>query len=249
MVRVIAVTMRKGGSGKTTTAVNLAAALVKRGKRVLLIDLDSQANATIALGVDPTEVELNVSKLLSNADLTPMDVIIKTDHGIDLIASHIDLAKVEAGMGQTDTYSLKNALEPLKTHYDYVIIDTPPSESKLTASALTYAREVLIPMQGHYFALDGLAQVIDMVERVKQGLNPSIRVIGILPTMINAGTNMSRIAEDAARERFGKLVYPFSVSYSIEHPNSTLEGIPLVLWKPEHKGSISYMQLAEEIDG
>lgn len=248
MVRVIAVTMRKGGSGKTTTAVNLAAALAKRGKRVLLIDLDSQANATIAVGIDPTEAEYNISRLLGEGELTPMDVIMKTDHGFDVISSHIDLAKIEAGMQATDTHYLKNVFEPLKTQYDYVIIDTPPSESKLTASALTYANEVLIPMQGHYFALDGLAQVIDMVERIKMGLNKNLRVIGILPTMINERTNMSKIAEETARNRFGKLVYPFNVSYSIEHPNSTLEGIPLVLWKPDHKGSIAYMQLAETID-
>lgn len=248
MARIITVAMRKGGSGKTTTTINLAAALALRGKNVLLVDLDPQANATTAVGVNPLELEHHVGDLLSLDDVTPMDVIVKTAHGFDLLPSHVDLAKIELGMQTHDIYALKELLEPLKTQYDYIVVDTPPSESNLTASALAFANEVIIPLQAHYFAMEGLNQALEMISKVKRGLNKNIKVAGILPTMVNSRTNISRIAIDTAKDQHGKLVYPFVVEYSVRHPESTLEGVPLVIADPKHSGAVAYAQLAEAVD-
>lgn len=248
MARIITVAMRKGGSGKTTTTINLAAALAQRGKKVLLVDLDPQANATAAVGVNPLDVKHHVGDLLSSEDVYPMDVIVQTPHGLDLMPSHVDLAKIEGGMQTHDVYALKTLLEPLKTQYDYIIVDTPPSESNLTASALAFANEVIIPLQAHYFAIEGLAQALDMISKVKRGLNKNIKVAGILPTMVNSRTNISKVVIEAARDAHGKLVYPFVVDYSVRHPEATLEGVPLVLNDPKHSGAVAYIKLAEAID-
>ncbi len=249
MVRKLAVAMRKGGSGKTTTTVNLAAGLAVLGKRVLLIDLDPQANATSALGIDPGQSVPHIHDLLANSSIDPHSATYKFNWGLDVIASHVDLAKLESGMKPTDVHALKTLLTPLENEYDYILVDTPPSESMLTASALTFANEIVIPLQAHFFAMEGLAQAMDQVEKVKQGLNKDIRVIGILPTMVNARTNISRTVIDSASEAYPDLVYPFSVDYSVRHPEATLAGVPIVISDPNHNGAIAYKKLAEVIDG
>jgi chromosome partitioning protein len=249
MARKLAVAMRKGGSGKTTTTVNLAAALALRGKRVLLVDLDPQANATIAVGLNPLEPAHNVSDLFHDDALDPRAAVAKTGFGLDVLPGHAELARTEGGMQAADVYNLRSILEPLEGDYDYVIVDTPPSESFLTANALAYANEIIIPLQAHYFAMEGLAQAIDQVGKVRSGLNPEIRVIGILPTMVNPRTNISKAVLDAARQAYPRTVYPFTIDFSVKHPEATAAGVPIVLYDPNHGGSIAYNQLAEEVDG
>lgn len=245
MARTIAVAMRKGGSGKTTTTVNLAAALALLGKKVLLVDLDPQANATVAVGINPLEAKYHVGHLLADPSVDPRNTLWKTSYDLYVLPSHVDLAKTETGMKATDVHALKSLLEPLIKEFDYILVDTPPSESMLTANALTFANEIIIPLQAHYFAMEGLAQAMEQVEKVKGGLNKNIRVIGILPTMVNPRTNISKTVIETATEAYPDLIYPFSVDYSVKHPEATLAGQPIVVYDPEHSGSQAYKKLAE----
>jgi chromosome partitioning protein len=241
--------MRKGGSGKTTTTVNLAAALAVRGKKTLLVDLDPQANATVAIGINPLEVRYHVGDLLADPDLDPRHALYSTSYGLYILPSHVKLANSESGMKATDLHAFRSMIKDLAEEFDYVLVDTPPSESMLTANAMAFANEVIIPLQAHYFAMEGLAQALEQVEKVKKGINEHIKVIGILPTMVNARTNISKSVIDAATSAYPDLVYPFTVDYSVRHPEATLAGVPIVLYDPEHSGALAYKKLAEAIDG
>jgi chromosome partitioning protein len=245
MARKIAIAIRKGGSGKTTTAVNLATSLFLKGKRVLLIDLDSQANATLAVGVDPLSLNKHINHLFTRIDVSPQDVVIQTSFGLPLLPSHPDLSTTENGMKATQVGMLRSLLETFEGTYDAIVIDTPPSEGYLTVSALAAADEVIIPLEAHYLAMQGLAQALTQISQVKQGLNPKITVAGILPTKVNARTNISKIVLDEAKNTYPDLLYPFSIDFSVKHIEASLAGQPIVLYDPSHPGSVAYTQLAE----
>jgi len=245
MAKKIAVVLRKGGSGKTTTAVNLATALHKKGKRVLLIDLDPQANATISVGVDPMSLKGHINTLFIDINTQAKDVIIKTSFNLDLLPAHPDLADTEAGMRATQVGLLKGMVEPLDNLYDFIIIDTPPSESYLTVNALAVANEVLIPLQTHFLAMKGLQDVLDEVEQVKHGLNPKLKIAGILPTMVNQRTNISKTVLEAVGGQHKALLYPIQIDFSIRHAEASLAGLPIVLYDKKHQGSKAYYKLAK----
>jgi chromosome partitioning protein len=245
MARIIAITLRKGGSGKTTTAVNLATALHQLGRKTLLIDLDPQSNATLSVGIDPTTLPLNVNHLFTEIDVQPQQVITQTSFGLDLLPSHPDLAQTETGMKATQVRMLRPLLEPIEDTYEFIVIDTPPSESYLAINALAVAHEVIIPLQAHYLALQGLAQALTQIEQVRKGLNPDIHVAGILPTMVNARTNISKAVMDEVKAIYPHLLYPMEIVYSVKHPEASLAGLPIVLYDPTHQGALAYMQLAE----
>jgi chromosome partitioning protein len=245
MARKIAITLRKGGSGKTTTAINLAAALHALGQRALLLDLDPQANATLAVGLDPLALTRHVNHLFTTIDTPASAVIATTAFGLSVVPSHPDLASTEAGMKATQIGMLRGLLEPLDAAFDVIVIDTPPSESYLTVNALAAANEVIIPLQAHYLAMQGLAQALTQVEQVQRGLNPTLRVAGILPVMVNARTKISRLVLDEVGRTYPKILYPISIDFSIRHVEASLAGEPIVVLDPTHQGAIAYQQLAE----
>ncbi len=243
--RKLAVTLRKGGSGKSTTAVNLATALHMKGKKVLLVDLDPQANATLSVGIDPTTLQRNINHLFTSIDTIPEEVVTTTEFGLPLLPSHPDLAQTEGGMKATQVGMLRGLLEPLEPSYEVIVIDTAPAESYLTVNALATADEVIIPLQAHYLALQGLAQALTQVEQVRCGLNPRLKVAGILPTLVNARTNISKAVLTDVRQNYPHLVYPIGIEYSVKHSEASLAGQPIVLYDPAHQGAVAYMQLAE----
>jgi chromosome partitioning protein len=247
MARKIAVTLKKGGSGKTTTAINLATALALKGKKTLLVDLDPQANATLALGINPLDLELSINNLFTDSSIQTNDVIIKTDYGLYILPSHPDLAVTEAGMQATQVGAMRGLIEPLNGLYDYIIIDTPPSESYLTVNALSAVDDVIIPLQAHFLALQGLAQIHESIDKVKAGLNPDIKIHGILPTMVQDRTNISKVVLDQAKAEYGDKIYPIQIPYSVRHSEATLAGIPIVVYDPAHSGAKAYIKLAERI--
>ena len=244
MARTIAVALRKGGSGKTTTALNLAAGLRLLGRRALLVDLDPQANATLAAGIDPTTLPRHLGHLFATAGVTPDEVVIETAFGLPLLPAHPDLARAERGLTATQRDLLRGLLAPLAPAYDHIILDTAPAESALTVNALAAADEVVIPLQAHYLALQGLAQALEQVRQVRDELNPGLRVAGILPTLVHPRTSLARAVLEEVRRHYPELLYPFAVEYSVRHGEASLAGRPIVLHDPRHQGARAYMELA-----
>ena len=245
MAKKIAISLRKGGSGKTTTAVNLATALQNKGKRTLLVDLDPQANASISVGIDPMSLDKHINTLFTDINTRVEEAITKTGFGLSVLPSHPDLAETEAGMRATQIGLLKGLLEPLDNDFDYIVIDTPPAESYLTVNAMAYVDEIIIPLQAHYLAMRGLQEAMEEIEQVKKGLNPTLKVLGILPTMVSNRTNIAKMVLEAVAENYKDLLYPFQIDFSIKHAEATLAGLPIVIYDPKHQGSLTYKKLAD----
>ena len=247
MAKTIAVSIRKGGSAKTTTATNLASALHLKGKRVLLVDTDPQANATLAVGIDPTILKLNLADLFTSKGLPAQDAIVKASFGLDLIPAHPELSKVEQGLGALDFDLLGGILEPLAGLYDYVLVDTPPAESKLTLNALACADEVLIPLQAHFLALQGLQQALAEIAQIQRKVNKRLKILGVLPTQVQSQTNIGKQVLEQLTTEYADLLLPYQVEYSVRIAEAQVAGVPLVILDPSHKASEAYAKLAERI--
>ena len=251
MGKTIAITNQKGGVGKTTTAINLAAALAELGKKILVIDTDPQGNMTSGFGVNKNEVENTVYELMLGSCSTEEAIIKNVKDGVDMIASNVNLAAVEIELidDENRNYVLKNEVEWVKDKYDYIIIDCPPSLSMLTVNAMTTADSVIVPIQCEYYALEGLSQLIHTVNLVKNGLNPELDLEGVVFTMYDSRTNLSAQVVDNVKANIQTKVYQTVIPRNIRLAEAPSYGQPISEYDPKSAGAEAYKNLAKEVIG
>jgi chromosome partitioning protein len=248
--RVIAVANQKGGVGKTTSTINLGAALAEYGRRVLLVDFDPQGALSVGLGVQPHQLEATIYNLLMERGVEPDDVILKTSvAGMDLLPSNIDLSAAEVQLvtevGREQ--ALGRALKRVLDRYDVVLIDCQPSLGLLTINALACADSVLIPLACEFFSLRGVALLMDTIDKVKDRLNPDLDLIGVLATMFDSRTVHTREVHQRVLEAFGDLVFDAVINRTIRFPETTVAGEPITTWAPSSSGAEAYRMLAREV--
>ncbi len=248
-VRIIAVANQKGGVGKTTTNINLAACLAEAGKKVLTIDADPQGNSTSGLGLDKNAIETTVYNLiLGEADIE--DVLQKTCvEGLDILPANMNLsgAEIELIGRERREFILKNAVEQIKDSYDFIVIDCPPSLNLITINALTAADTVLVPIQCEYFALEGLEQLLHTIRLVKERLNPALEIEGIVFTMYDARTNLSLQVVEEIKRSLGNNVYKTIIPRNVRLGEAPSHGLPITQYDGKSKGAECYRLLADEV--
>jgi chromosome partitioning protein len=249
MALVIAVVNQKGGVGKTTTSVNLAAAFAQAGKRVLLVDMDPQGNATMGSGVDKREASRTVYHVLLGLSELSSARVRAERGGYDLLPANRELAGAEVelvGLAARES-RLKSALGHVQADYDFILLDCPPSLSLLTVNALTAARRVLIPMQCEYYALEGLSDLVGTIKRVRANLNGELEIAGLLRTMYDPRNMLSQQVSQQLEQHFGDKVYRTLVPRNVRLAEAPSHGVPGVLWDASSKGALAYLGLAQEI--
>ncbi|HMZ58742.1 MAG TPA: AAA family ATPase [Leptospiraceae bacterium] len=245
----IAIANQKGGVGKTTTAINLAAAMAQKGKRVLLVDLDPQANSTISF-LDIQEVDLSIYDLLTEHSLYFEDVLKQTKvENLELLPARINLAKLEGKLvGELDApFRLKDRLDPISRAYDVVVIDTPPTLGLITVNALVCATHLIVPIQSSYFALEGTDDLLETVERIKARPNPQLDVLGVLVTLHDKRTTLSKDIYDQICQVFGDKVFETTISRSVRLEESPAYRESIFTFAPTSSGAIEYANLCEEV--
>ncbi len=247
---VIALCNQKGGVGKTTTTINLGAALAETGRRVLLIDFDPQGSASVGLGVNPHTLERSVYNLLLSRTLDPFDVIEPTVvDGMDILPANIDLSAAELQLVSevAREQTLKRVVDKVRGAYDVVLIDCAPSLGLLTVNALTAADSVITPLECEFFALRGIALLTDTIEKVTDRLNPHLVMLGILGTMFDARTLHSREVLERVVQAFGDQVFHTVIRRTIKFPETTVAGEPITTYAPNSAGADQYRMLAREV--
>lgn len=249
MGRIIAIANQKGGVGKSTTAINLAACLAEKEQKVLIVDIDPQGNATSGLGVSKDDVENTIYQVLlgtiSADDAIQKDVF----DNLDVLPSNVNLAGAEIELIDVENreYILKNILYDIKDRYDYIVLDCPPSLSMLTVNAMTAADTVLVPIQCEYYALEGLTQLIHTINLVKRKLNPELELEGVVFTMYDARTNLSLQVVENVKENLGQNIYKTIIPRNVRLAEAPSHGLPINIYDSKSAGAESYRLLAEEV--
>ena len=248
MAHIIAIANQKGGVGKTTTAVNLAASLAVLKKRVLLVDMDSQGNATMGSGVQKNDLLYSVTDVLLGE--VPIETAIsKSEVGYKVLGSNRDLAGVELAIAEQDgrEFILREALKEIEQDYDFIIIDCAPSLSLITINALAAVEGVIIPMQCEYYALEGLADLTQTIDRIQHAVNPNLEIIGVLRTMYDARNALTRDVAEELQQYFGKKLYDTVIPRNVRLAEAPAHGLPVIYFEKSSKGAVAYLNLAAEL--
>jgi chromosome partitioning protein len=248
--RIIALCNQKGGVGKTTSAINLGAALAELGRRVLLVDFDPQGALSVGLGVQPHRLDRSIYNLLMERGVGVDDILLKTGvAGMDLLPSNIDLSAAEVQLvGEVAReQTLGRALRPVVDDYDYILIDCQPSLGLLTVNALTASHGVIVPLECEFFSLRGVALLMDTIDKVRERLNPDLKVDGILATMYDGRTLHGREVFTRVLEAFGDTVFDSVIARTVRFPETTVAGEPITNWAPTSNGAVAYRHLAREV--
>jgi chromosome partitioning protein len=248
--RVAAVCNQKGGVGKTTTTINLGAALAEQGRRVLLVDFDPQGALSVGLGIQPHELDATVYNLLMEPGLTANEVLFKTSvEGVDLLPSNIDLSGAEVQLVHevAREFVLGRALQAVIPDYDVILIDCQPSLGLLTVNALACADGVIVPLECEYFALRGVALLMETIDKVSSRLSPKLQMDGLLATMYDSRTLHTREVLSGVVKGFGDKVFHTVISRTVRFPDATVAGVPITSFDPTSNGAGSYRELAKEV--
>jgi len=248
--KIMAICNQKGGVGKTTSTINLGAALAEYGRRVLLVDFDPQGALSVGLGVQPQQLDQTIYNVIMERDVGVGDVVMRTTvDGMDLLPSNIDLSAAEVQLVSEvgREHTLVRVLRPLIEHYDYILVDCQPSLGLLTVNALAAADGVLIPLECEFFSLRGVALLIDTIDKVRERLNPKLEITGILPTMYDPRTLHCREVMARVVEAFGDVVFDSVINRTVRFPETTVAGEPITRWAPRSAGAKAYRELAREV--
>ncbi|PUE18262.1 MULTISPECIES: ParA family protein [unclassified Limnohabitans] len=249
MAHIFCIANQKGGVGKTTTTVNLAAGLAKLGQRVLLVDLDPQGNATMGSGIDKRQVELSVYDVLLESASVAESVVKAEKCGYDVLSANRELAGAEVELVQLEhrDQRLKVALQSVDADYDFVLIDCPPSLSMLTLNGLCCAHGVIVPMQCEYFALEGLTDLVNTIKQVHANLNKGLKIIGLLRVMFDPRITLQVQVSDQLKAHFGDKVFDTVIPRNVRLAEAPSYGVPGVVFDPSAKGSLAYVEFAREM--
>jgi len=249
MGKIIAIANQKGGVGKTTTSINLSAALAAQGKKVLIIDTDPQGNATSGFGVEKNELDNTVYELMLGECTIKECILSEVIPNLDMLPTNVNLSAIEIETIDVENkeYILKNELDWIKDKYDFILIDCPPSLSMLTVNAMSAADSVLVPIQCEYYALEGLSQLIHTINLVKSRLNEDLEMEGVVFTMYDSRTNLSAEVVENVKENLDEKIFDTVIPRNIRLAEAPSFGQPITMYDPKSAGSVSYISLAQEI--